>query len=233
MSIDNSGLDCCRSYVSPYKGGSGGKRTAIDLSGHRFGKLIAVRKVERKSNQGNAIWLCRCDCGVETEVYASALIRKNTISCGCARLKMPPGEAAKRVVFYRYKTAAKKFGGLQIDKTNFYKIIESDCYYCGAAPYRVTASSGHGEYVCNGLDRVDNSLGYTLENCVSACGVCNHAKSVLPIKDFLAWICRAYCHINKTNKAPDQDYIDNAPLPRPGMLRRNGKGTRYRRVAQS
>ena len=36
--------------------------TLIDLTGQRFGKLVALEKMESKSD-GVTRWLCRCDCG--------------------------------------------------------------------------------------------------------------------------------------------------------------------------
>lgn len=53
-----------------------------DLTGRRFGALVAVREVGRE--QGVAVWLCRCDCGQTAAVRASAL-RRGRASCGCAR----------------------------------------------------------------------------------------------------------------------------------------------------
>lgn len=36
----------------------------LDLTGRRFGKLVAVKRVERSDRRGTW-WLCRCDCGGE------------------------------------------------------------------------------------------------------------------------------------------------------------------------
>ena len=40
-------------------------------------------------------------------------------------------------------------------------------------------------YRCNGVDRVDNNIGYTLENSVSCCSWCNSMKNILPVNEFL------------------------------------------------
>ena len=56
-----------------------GKR--IDLTGQRFGKLIVLKKADRKGK--NSYWICRCDCGVEKEICATALKHGQT-SCGCS-----------------------------------------------------------------------------------------------------------------------------------------------------
>lgn len=55
-----------------------------DLSGERFGKLIAIRPTgEIKYYQ--PVWSCQCDCGAIHDVVSYSLIRGNTKSCGCAR----------------------------------------------------------------------------------------------------------------------------------------------------
>ena len=44
--------------------------------------------------------------------------------------------------------------------------MESDCYYCGAAPARVYRPTRYTtSYITNGVDRVENGLGYLPENC--------------------------------------------------------------------
>ena len=56
----------------------------LNLSGMRFGKLIAVEP--KGSNlQGNEMWLCKCDCGSETIVNSQYLKSGKTKSCGCYR----------------------------------------------------------------------------------------------------------------------------------------------------
>lgn len=58
-------------------------RRVNDLSGKRFGRLVAVECVGVK-NKG-ARWLCKCDCGKSVVVYATNLTSSNkpTNSCGC------------------------------------------------------------------------------------------------------------------------------------------------------
>lgn len=54
----------------------------IDLTGKKFGKLTAVSQVGINKS-GNALWLCKCDCGGETVAINSNLTRGNSTSCGC------------------------------------------------------------------------------------------------------------------------------------------------------
>lgn len=52
----------------------------LDLTGDRFGKLVALRKVRTKN--GSA-WVCRCDCGSEKMIAQGSLRQSNSTSCGC------------------------------------------------------------------------------------------------------------------------------------------------------
>ena len=55
---------------------------ALDLSGTRFGRLIAVEDVGRCKDRHH-LWRCVCDCGNEAIVSSNQLRRGNTRSCGC------------------------------------------------------------------------------------------------------------------------------------------------------
>jgi hypothetical protein len=56
-------------------------RAVIDLTGKRFGRLIAIRHVEFWGRA--AVWLCKCDCGRAKKIRSSFLRRGVTRSCGC------------------------------------------------------------------------------------------------------------------------------------------------------
>lgn len=53
-----------------------------NLSGERFGKMVAVKCVGRDRHK-NARWLCKCDCGRTKIVSSRSLVNGNTKSCGC------------------------------------------------------------------------------------------------------------------------------------------------------
>src|SRR6266849_1411780 len=55
--------------------------TFRDLTGQAFGRLTVLRCVGRDKH-GNAVWLCRCECGKEVEVVGQSLVRGLTQSCG-------------------------------------------------------------------------------------------------------------------------------------------------------
>lgn len=74
-------LHLCLDYKNPMaKYGNYPK----DLTGLRFGRLLAVAIIGRTS-QGRCVWECRCDCGVITKTTREHLTRTqgHTRSCGC------------------------------------------------------------------------------------------------------------------------------------------------------
>src|SRR5262249_8761299 len=59
-------------------------RPNLDITGQRFGRLVARTYVKRPSSAfGGARWLCDCDCGKQRLVSKGNLASGSTISCGC------------------------------------------------------------------------------------------------------------------------------------------------------
>lgn len=58
----------------------------VDLSGQRFGRLTVLgrgKDVRFPSGGMKVRWRCRCDCGGRFQVFAGALTKGETSSCGC------------------------------------------------------------------------------------------------------------------------------------------------------
>jgi hypothetical protein len=62
----------------------------LDLSGQRFGKLVAQRYV--KTINGHSYWECLCDCGNIVDVQTMRLRSGHTKSCGCLKHERLPNE---------------------------------------------------------------------------------------------------------------------------------------------
>ena len=56
-----------------------------DLTGQRFGRLVAEYPTDRRNKKGSVFWHCRCDCGNTVEVTADNLLWGDYRSCGCLR----------------------------------------------------------------------------------------------------------------------------------------------------
>ena len=56
-----------------------------DISGQRFGSLVALSPTQARDAKGNVVWHCRCDCGNEADISYNVLLYTHVISCGCRR----------------------------------------------------------------------------------------------------------------------------------------------------
>lgn len=56
--------------------------TPKDLTGNKYGRLVAVKRLEMSPNAGY-FWECSCECGGTTKVTIGNLNSGHTLSCGC------------------------------------------------------------------------------------------------------------------------------------------------------
>jgi len=84
-----------------------------------------------------------------------------------------------RTLLSNYKIKAKKRGLVwDLTEEKFLELTKMDCHYCGREPsQKVWSRNPKNRYIYNGIDRVDNTKGYSSDNCVACCGDCNHIKS--------------------------------------------------------
>lgn len=178
-----------------------------DLVGQKFGKLTVVERVgskvsypspksKRKRPSFSVLWSCKCDCGNEKTITSNNL--QNTESCGClwrnnkgrVRKGYENGKAAKNIIRDYYKRAAKLRNlDWQLTDDQFFNLTKQNCHYCGIEPSKIR-ETGAGFYIYNGIDRKENSTGYTVTNTVSCCEMCNLAKRDVPYPDFLEYLMR-------------------------------------------
>lgn len=145
----------------------------LDLRGKRFGFLVAYEHVSKPKGR-NSLWRCRCDCGKDHLVEPQRLIKGIIQSCGCqqralqsqAKLKHGKTFSKEYRIWLGMKNRCKdhdspdfgRYGarGIRVcerwmDFRNFYADM-GDC------PPSMT------------LDRKNNGLGYSKENCRWATG---------------------------------------------------------------
>ena len=133
------------------------------------------------------------------------LNRGVTKSCGClarevARQGLLPGQAACNWLLLRCrKNAEVRHLVFDLTKTEVEILFKQDCHYCGVPPAMVIHRPT-GDYIYNGLDRVDNTIGYTAANVVACCWPCNRAKAGHSAEDFLTWVS----HLHDPIWSPEQ-----------------------------
>ncbi len=96
-------------------------------------------------------------------------------------------------LFTNYRRSAlRERRAFTLSRHEFLFLATSPCVYCGSPPREVSVYD-NGRPIglrANGVDRVDNHLGYVHTNVVPACSTCNLAKHKQPVGQFLAWIRR-------------------------------------------
>jgi hypothetical protein len=165
-----------------------------DLTGLKFGKLTVKQYSYKRDNE--FYWICDCECGGKKTASAHGLKRGDVKSCGC----IPKGSkrnknSALNLLYQSYRDSAKrKNRSFDLSIEFFAKITKENCAYCGIEPNQKGLKRMRGEYIFNGIDRVDSSKGYTVDNVLPCCKRCNAGKTDLSTEDFLSWIKRVYIY---------------------------------------
>jgi len=172
----------------------------IDISGETFGKLTVLGFAG--IIQKRAAWHVKCSCGNLKIVDGVHLRKGSTISCGCYKPnKKAVGEAAFNDLYRRYRNDAKnKNRTFTLTHTQVKEITSSRCIYCGMEPQAVTKykEAYNGQYTYNGIDRVDNTKGYTIDNVVPCCALCNKMKGTLTSERFINHVALITLHTSLT-----------------------------------
>lgn len=156
-------------------------------------------KTYKKSKE--EYWLYKCVCGTEKIINKRAVNEEKIKSCGCLQKqsikKLQKGEASFNALYSRYRSRSlEKNVCFDLTKECFRKLVTSSCFYCLQVPRNVVHITKHnGDFVYNGIDRVDNKQGYSLDNCVTCCEDCNRAKLQMSKADFFVWIKKVYNEI--------------------------------------
>lgn len=141
----------------------------IDMIGKKFGRWTVLER-GKNNKYGQAMWLCRCDCGKEKTVGGAELRSGNTHSCGCLR----PSLSAKK---------ATTHGASRTSEYHIWNTMKGRCSNPRAEKYK--DYGGRGITVCehwhkfenfiadmgpkptpiHSIDRIDNEGHYTPDNC--------------------------------------------------------------------
>lgn len=155
--------------------------------------LVWLGKTDTKHHDGTFLHQYECFCGKSFLAIPRYVRFMKTVSCGCHRKSggkkyalgktpanalLDPEESSFNALYSSYKCSARN-KNLPFDllKEDFKTLTKRNCHFCGDTPsreYKHKWSSAN--YVYNGLDRKDNKLGYSIDNCLPCCSYCSLFK---------------------------------------------------------
>lgn len=162
------------------------KSRRVDHTGKKYNKWTVIRFAGISKSNGGAIWLCRCNCGIEMEVLARSMLSgasKGCVSCGTYDRSECIGTMSlcKEIWRGRYSD-----GDLTVEE--FFTLSQQDCFYSGAKPSN-KRSHRNPEYckpfIYNGLDKIDSNGKHTKDNVVPCCWPCNEWRANWTQEEFL------------------------------------------------
>ena len=171
-------------------------RKKIDLTGQTINRLVVIREAGRDKG-GHVLWLCRClgkngdDCGNELVVEGSHLRDGHTQSCGCLQRERSTTHGCANEPWYpTYAAMMERCGHWE---------GAQECNLClyrnrGITVYELWRNSprdfgewllAHGWNKGLQIDRIDNSKGYSPENCrvVSCRENINNRRNTVKLND--------------------------------------------------
>lgn len=194
-------------YQRPFKQYTKSQKKKPYLVGQQFGKLLILEYLGQNI-RFESVWLCACDCGMQTTASTHLLNKGRRISCGCSKTEILRKASKKRhahawddpelpILLNIYKSYKKngKNREFTLSFEEFKVLIFQNCTYCGEPP------SNNREYCgrylkYTGIDRIDSSLGYVQGNVTPCCFKCNYAKTDMSLEEFRNYVKRliSYAH---------------------------------------
>lgn len=164
----------------------------IDLTGKRFGKLVCVDYIRHPlyiDKDQRWAWECHCDCGNVSYVRTTAFkgdkpqqsCKKCSIETMAAQRVLKDFLSLRNRIYRQYKKGAEDRGYLfTLTFEEMESLIYKNCYFCNQSPEEHKGESVYkaheGTFKRNGIDRLDNTIGYVFSNCVPCCFTCNKMK---------------------------------------------------------
>lgn len=143
-----------------------------NLAGLRFGKLSVLGRCAINTKGGKPQWFCLCDCGKYAVVSSDQLVSSRTRSCGCLRSEGHYRKYSipnlKKTRIYRIWSGMKQrcedvnainykhYGGKGIRVCDEWR-------HNAQAFYEWAMANGYAEDLT--IDRIDNTKGYSPDNC--------------------------------------------------------------------
>lgn len=117
---------------------------------------------------------------------------------GCKKCNNIFEESSYNSLYNSYKYGAKSRNiNWNLSPEEFVSIITRPCFYCGSLGNPRNRDYSKNKLSVNGIDRIDSSLDYTINNCVPCCTMCNYMKQDYSQDEFIKQIHKIHFNLIK------------------------------------
>ncbi len=170
----------------------------------RYDKIRKRKIVDIEINTNKNKRCSKCKKVKDLNYFYSSAISKTGRQSSCIDC-MKEYDKTRKPSFERYYgqyvcSSRKRKMKLNLTLEQFSKFWQKPCHYCGV------------EIKTVGLDRINNKLGYNIDNCVPCCKKCNYMKTNLTSYDFLKHIDKIHLHnkVSNYDKKMYEEYMQCA-----------------------
>lgn len=139
------------------------KKDIFDITGNRYGMLVAIKEVEVVKKKSK--WLYKCDCGNKKIIWRHTVTDGSTVSCGCYQ-KTKNGLSNTRL--YRiYMGMLRRCGDPKCKSYKNYGgrgiVVCEDWSFDFQSFYNWALSNGYSDDLS--IERINNNGNYEPSNC--------------------------------------------------------------------
>ena len=183
-------------------------------------KVLSIDEDSVKNKSRHIRYFVQCKkCG---KIFSrrATVIRASLNSIQCSNCRRNRNGKSLNVLQYKaycyYRSGAfKRNLEWNLTEEQFKNLIQGNCKYCNSLPEkRQTVSYKDDFELINGIDRINSSKGYTIDNCVSCCTHCNIMKYDMSLSDFKEHISKIYKNI----------FLRSTTIPKGSTSQVNGDG---------
>ena len=168
-----------------------------DLAGVKINKLTFVKYV-KNDKFGKALWNCKCECGREKMLNASAIKANLTTSCGCNKQKSRKGVGLVSGAFWRKleRSALSRDMEFTITIQEVWDIFLKQSKKCALSGVDLVMYTNNDRCRMQTAspDRIDSSKGYTVDNFQWVHKRVNRLKNILSTDELLFWTKKIHNH---------------------------------------
>jgi hypothetical protein len=142
----------------------------MDITGKKFNRWTAIKFV--KTKRRDPIWLFKCDCGKEKELFAWNITRGKSKSCGCYSQERKTTHGLNGTRFYHiWENINNRTKNISNPKSKYYSLKGIKCEWKKFEDFKNDMFGFYQIHVQKfgekqtTIDRIDNNKNYCKKNC--------------------------------------------------------------------